>query len=259
VSLVGAGPGDPGLLTVRALERIRSAQAIVHDALIPQAIHALFPPECLCYDVGKRKNNDRSADQEAINRLLVRLARQGLRVVRLKGGDPFVFGRGGEELAVLAGHGIACEVIPGVTAFLGAASGAGIPLTHRGVSHACTILEGHETGLERIAWAALVSLGGTWVFYMAKTTVAGIARHLLAHGAEPDLSLAVIENATLPSQTVTVRSLKEAARAGYAPQTAGPGLVIIGRTAAVLAQSAHTLQSGFIHGTPLPGILESGR
>jgi siroheme synthase len=189
---------------------------------------------------------------------LARLARRGLRVVRLKGGDPFVFGRGGEEAAFLEGHGIPYEVVPAVSAFLGAGAAAGIPLTHRGVSHACTVLEGHEAGLERIAWPALVALGGTWVFYMAKSTVAAIARGLLSHGAEADLPVAVIENATLPGQMVTLLSLQEAARAGYAPLTSGAGLVIIGRTAAVLSHSSSSLRSLLDHGAPLSRVPELG-
>jgi uroporphyrin-III C-methyltransferase len=256
VALVGAGPGDPELLTVRALERIRAAQAIVHDALIPAGIHALFPTDCALYDVGKRKSNDRSADQDGINMLLVRLARQGLRVVRLKGGDPFVFGRGGEEAAVLQAHGIPHEVVPAVTAFLGAGAAASIPLTHRHVSHACTVLEGHEAGLDRIHWQALVALGGTWVFYMAKSTVAEIATRLIAHGAAAELPLAVIENATLPDQVLTVLTLGTATQ-GYAPLTPGPGLVIVSPTIGVLHQPA-ALRSFLDDTAPVSRLSELG-
>jgi uroporphyrin-III C-methyltransferase len=258
VSLVGAGPGDPELLTLKALDRIRAAQAIVHDALIPDAILALCPAGCARHDVGKRKNNDRSADQEQINALLVRLARQGLRVVRLKGGDPFVFGRGGEEVIALEAEGIPCEVIPAVSALNGSGAAALIPLTHRGVSHAFTVLEGHEAGLARIPWAALVDLGGTWVFYMAKTTVPAIARNLLAHGAAADLALAVIENATLPNQTVTRLPLHAAANEGYAPLTPGPGIVIVGRTVDVLLHSNAALHTLTNHGFPLSVVPQLG-
>ncbi|HEX7926208.1 MAG TPA: uroporphyrinogen-III C-methyltransferase [bacterium] len=258
VSLVGAGPGDPELLTLKALDRIRTAQAVVHDALISAEILALFSEDCAIHDVGKRSSNHHSSDQDEIRALLVRLARNGLQVVRLKGGDPFIFGRGGEEAAYLETHGIPWEVVPAVSALNGAGSSAAIPLTHRGVSQSFTVLEGHEAGLSRIGWDALVRLGGTWVFYMAKSTVGAIARNLLRHGASADLPLAVVENATLPNQAVTILSLEKAAQRGFVPVTAGPGIVIVSRTVDVLPHAITTLHTWVDHGFPLSAVPELG-
>lgn len=258
VSLVGAGPGDPELLTLKALDRIRTAQAVVHDALISAEILALISEDCAVYDVGKRSSNDHSADQDGIRALLEQLARDGLRVVRLKGGDPFIFGRGGEEAAYLEARGIPWEVVPAVSAFNGAGASAAIPLTHRRVSQSFTVLEGHEAGLSRIGWDALVRLGGTWVFYMAKSTVAAIARNLLLHGAPPDLSLAVVENATLPNQATTILSLEAAAQRAFAPVSPGPGIVIVSRTVDVLPHAISTLHTWVDHGFPLSAVPELG-
>jgi uroporphyrin-III C-methyltransferase len=230
VALVGAGPGDPELLTLKALRRIAAAQAIVHDALVSEAIRALFPTDCLRCDVGKRAACAGATPQAEINALLVRLARQGLRVVRLKGGDPFLFGRGGEEALHLLAAGIPCEVVPGISAASGAAAAAGIPLTQRGLSRACTLLDGHGPHLDAIDWRALVALGGTWVFYMAARSVREIAARLLAHGAEPGLALALVEAATQPAMRTTVRTLAQAAAEGLPRHADLPGLVLVGPT-----------------------------
>jgi len=239
VTIAGAGPGDPELLTLKALRRLEAADAIVHDALISEEIVALFPATAETYDAGKRGGDPRSAHQEQINRLLVRLAREGKAVVRLKGGDPFVFGRGGEEALFLQAAGVPWEIVPAVSSVNGAAAGAGIPLTHRGASRVCTILEGHEAGLERIAWRPLVQQGGTWVFLMAKASAPEVARRLLRHGAAPELGLALVENASLPDQAVTVSTLAEVAAYGIAARTSGPGLLLVGPTVAL----AHELSS----------------
>ena len=233
VTLAGAGPGDPELLTLKARRRLAQADAIVHDALVSEGIRALFPPRARVFDVGKRAGRADSTPQAEIDALLLRLARAGLRVVRLKGGDPFVFGRGGEEALALRAAGIACEVVPGVSAAQGAAAGAGIPLTQRGLSRSCTLLSGHGPHLDAVDWTALVALGGTWVFFMAAQHTQEIARRLLAHGAAPDLPLALVEGATLPGQRVTVRTLAEVARAGLVPAAPLPGLVLVGPTVAL--------------------------
>jgi len=233
VTIAGAGPGDPELLTLKVLRRVSEADALVHDALVSEEILALAPARCTRFDVGKRGGSDGSARQEDIHGLLADLARQGLDTVRLKGGDPFVFGRGGEEAIYLRERGIPVELIPGVSSVNGAAVSAGIPLTHRGLSACYTVLEGHATHLARIDWAALVALGGTWVFLMAKATVRDIAARLLAHGASPGLPVALIEQGTLPGQCVQVFPLDAVARGALRPVTAGPGLVVASPTAAL--------------------------
>ncbi|MCZ6558181.1 MAG: uroporphyrinogen-III C-methyltransferase [SAR324 cluster bacterium] len=240
VTIAGAGPGDAELLTVKVLRLIRSAQAIVHDALISDEIRALFPPEARLYDVGKRGGRAASARQEDINQLLVELAREGLEVLRLKGGDPFVFGRGAEEALYLQAHGIPWEAVPGVSAANGVGA-AGIPLTHRGLSASVTFLNGFAPYLDDVDWRALVALGGTWVFYMGRRSVAEIARRLLAHGAAPALQLALIESATLPEQAVTLLPLPEVARGAMSGDAARPGLVVVGP----VVELAHTLSSSF--------------
>lgn len=233
ITIAGAGPGDPDLLTVKVLRRLQEADALVHDALIPEDILALAPARCTRFDVGKRGGHEGSARQEDINALLFELALAGMNTVRLKGGDPFVFGRGGEEAIFLRDRGIVVEVIPGVSSVNGAAAAAGIPLTHRGLSARYTVLEGYASHLERIDWASLVALGGTWVFLMAKATVRDIAERLLRYGAADDLPAALIEQATLPGQRVQVIPLRGAARGELRASMDGPGLLIIGATAAL--------------------------
>jgi uroporphyrin-III C-methyltransferase len=238
VALVGAGPGDPELLTLRALRRIAEADAIVHDALVSDAIRALFPPGCAVYDVGKRAGSAASTPQDEINRLLLRLSRQGLCVVRLKGGDPLLFARGGEEALALRAAGIACEVVPGISAAHGASAAAGIPLTHRGLSRSCTLLDGHGPHLDSIDWPALVALGGTWAFFMAARSTQEIAARLLAHGADPALPLALVQGATLPAQRVAVRPLAAVAREGLPVWSDAPGLVLVGPTVELAGELA---------------------
>lgn len=241
VSIAGAGPGDPELLTVKALRLIREAGAIVHDALISAEIKALFPAGARLHDVGKRGGSAASARQEDINALLAELAREGLDVLRLKGGDPFIFGRGGEEALYLRAQGIPFEIVPGLSAANGAAAAAGIPLTHRGLSGSVTFLNGFAPYLETIDWKALMALGGTWVFFMGSRSVPAIARRLLRHGADPELQLALVESATRPGQSVAVMSLARAAGGGTPQGAGGPGLVLVGPP----VQLAHALSSSF--------------
>lgn len=245
VTIAGAGPGDPELLTLKVHRLLHEADAIVHDALVSEAIRACFGPRARRYAVGKRAGDPASTPQAEINALLVRLARDGRSVLRLKGGDPLVFGRGGEEAAHLRAAGIPCEIVPGISAAQGAAAGAGIPLTHRGASRACVLLDGHGPHLASIDWAALVRLGGTWAFYMATHSVQAIAARLLAAGAAPDLPLALVEAASLPAQRVIVRTCAQAAAGELPPPGAQPGLVLVGPTVAVLGAA------------DLPAFLES--
>ena len=197
VWLVGAGPGDPELLTVKALRLLQRADVVVHDRLTPQAVLDLASPSARLIDVGKRKSRH-TLPQDDINLLLVALAREGLTVVRLKGGDPFMFGRGGEELAVLRAHGVEAHVVPGVTAALA----AGLPLTHRGLAQAVTFVTGHAAaGAEPdLDWASLAKANQTVVVYMGLSTAPRIAANLIAAGRAGSTPVVVIENASLADE-----------------------------------------------------------
>ena len=234
VWLVGAGPGDPDLLTVKALRLLQSADVVVHDRLTPPAILALAGPGARMIDVGKRKSRH-TLPQGDINRLLVALALDGLTVVRLKGGDPFLFGRGGEELAACVAAGVEAHVVPGVTAALAASAGAGAPLTHRGLAQAVTFVTGHAAGDAEpdLDWAALARPNQTTVVYMGLTTAAKIAVRLIAEGRAPGTPVVVVESASLPDErrlSTTLAGLGEAVRG-----LEGPALLIIGEVAALAA------------------------
>lgn len=208
VYLVGAGPGDPGLITVRGQRLLNDCDAIVHDALAnPELLRGLGAE---LYDVGKRGGSTDSARQTEINALLVRLSQEGKRVVRLKGGDPFVFGRGSEEAQTLAGEGIPFEVVPGVTAGIAAPAYAGIPVTHRGVSTSVTFVTGHEDpakGAPTIDWTALARAGGTLVLYMGVRALGRIVSALRAAGMPLDTPAAAIEWGTYPCQRTVTATL----------------------------------------------------
>jgi uroporphyrinogen III methyltransferase/synthase len=221
VFLVGAGPGDPGLLTLRGGELLVTCDAIVYDALANPALLALAEATdreqaVELYDVGKRGGSSESARQESINDLLVRLARGGKRVVRLKGGDPFVFGRGSEEAEALAREGLRFEVVPGVTAGIAAPAYAGIPVTHRGVATSVTFVTGHEDPAKDSAgvdWSALARAGGTIVLYMGVKTLPRISDALVAGGMPPTTPAAAVQWGSYPRQrtvTATVATLSEA-------------------------------------------------
>ncbi|MEE8433620.1 MAG: uroporphyrinogen-III C-methyltransferase [bacterium] len=256
VSLAGAGPGDPELLTLKTLSRIKNAGAIVYDALVSGEIQALFPPSAELFPAGKRAGDPLSSTQASIHGLLERLARSGLAVLRLKGGDPFIFGRGGEEALYLMERGIPFEVLPGVSSVNGAAAAALVPLTHRGVSHAFTVLQGTRALLDRIDWPALAALGGTWVFLMAGRTAGEIAQRLIAAGAERELPMVAVENATLERQTLTRNTLGGFAGRHFVPLGGGPVLLLAGPTAG-LGLSPFTMDAG--HAGTLPGIYEALR
>jgi uroporphyrin-III C-methyltransferase/precorrin-2 dehydrogenase/sirohydrochlorin ferrochelatase len=226
---VGGGPGNPELLTLRALRTLQSADVVLYDNLVAPAIVDLARRDAERLYVGKEQNNH-SLSQEQINALMVRLAGQGRRVVRLKGGDPFIFGRGGEEIEALTEHGIAFEVVPGVTAAAGAACYAGIPLTHRNYAHACVFATGHlkKGGSAQLDWAALARPGQTVVIYMGLHALQAICEGLMRHGLAPDMPAALVEKATLANQRVvegTLATLPGLARqAGVKP----PALLIVG-------------------------------
>jgi uroporphyrin-III C-methyltransferase/precorrin-2 dehydrogenase/sirohydrochlorin ferrochelatase len=228
VHLVGAGPGDPELLTLRAVRRIREAEVAVCDHLVGEPILSLLPAKCERIYAGKERANH-ALPQEEINKLLVALAREGRRVVRLKGGDPYVFGRGGEEAEFLARYGVDFEVVPGITSASGAAAYAGIPLTHRDYTAAVTFVTGHRrNGRCDLDWAALARPSQTLVIYMGLATIAEIGENLVAHGRAADTPVAVIERATTSRQRVIVATLADVSARIAEARVVAPALVIVG-------------------------------
>jgi uroporphyrin-III C-methyltransferase len=227
VSLVGAGPGDPDLLTVKAVRLLASADVVVHDALVGDGVLALVPESAERIDVGKRPG--RPIPQEMISALLVELGRQGKLVVRLKGGDPFVFGRGGEEAQALTEAGVPFEIVPGISSSVAAPAAAGIPVTHRGVSAAFTVVTGHRrAGEPDIDWRSLAAVRGTIVVLMGVAQRAEIATELMAGGLEPSTPVAAIESATTDAQVVGRWTLSELAAA----DVRSPAVIVIGAVAA---------------------------
>jgi uroporphyrin-III C-methyltransferase len=232
VTLVGAGPGDPDLLTVKALKALRRADVVVHDGLVSEAILDLSPEGARRISVAKRKSRH-SYTQADIDRLLVAFAREGLDVVRLKGGDPFIFGRGGEELEACRAAGVACEAIPGVTAALAASAGALAPLTHRGAAQAVTFITAHGAGGETpdLDWPALARANQTVVIYMGLTKAGEIAARLIAAGREGSTPALVVERASLPDERRVLTTLSGLGAA--AGDLTGPALLIVGEAMAM--------------------------
>lgn len=227
VWLVGAGPGDAELLTVKALRAINTADVIFYDYLVSADIRALFPKNIPAHYVGKAKNQH-SIAQEDLNQLLVKQAQLGLTVCRIKGGDPFVFGRGGEELLELRTAGIEAEVIPGITSASGCSTYADIPLTHRGLSQGCTFVTGHAEKSLDVNWAALAQLNHTLVFYMGLTRADEISAKLLAGGLAADMPVAIIENGCRKDQRDIISTLSEFPAAVIREQVQSPALIIVG-------------------------------
>lgn len=243
VSLIGAGPGHPDLLTLRAHRALQKADVVLYDALLGEGFQDLFPPHALAIPAGKRCGGLGSTQAE-IHELLLEHAWAGRRVARLKGGDPLIFGRGGEEAAFLEAAGIPFELIPGVSALQGAASAAGIPLTHRGVSREIRILEGHHLLEAGTDWPELARSKATLAVYMGTRSLKAVARKLLEHGASSDLPIALVECASWPGQRTTISTLRFAAEGHLCPLTDGPGLVLIG---AAVSARVHPLQpSSFV-------------
>ena len=228
VHLVGGGPGDPELLTLKAARLLAMADVVVHDNLVSAAVLAHARPDAERIYVGKKAGNH-SLPQIDINQLLVDLARQGKQVVRLKGGDPYIFGRGGEEAETLAAAGVPFDVVPGVTAAAGAAAYAGIPLTHRDHAQSCFLVTGHlKDETCNLDWPTLARPGQTLVIYMGLTSLPEISRQLIAHGMAPATPAACIRRATLPDQEVITSSIADLYQhvraAGFKP----PAILIIG-------------------------------
>jgi len=233
VYLVGAGPGDPGLVTRRALELVREADAIVYDRLIPTGLVAEARADAELRYAGKEPGQP-SLEQEQINGLLVELGRSGKSVVRLKGGDPFVFGRGGEEAQALAAAGVLFEVVPAVTAGIAAPAYAGIPVTHRDEASAVAFVTGHEDPQKpgsAINWEALARFPGTLVFYMGVKQLPEISKRLIDGGCHADMPAAVVERGTLPGQRTVVATLADIAERVQAEGVKPPAITVVGPVA----------------------------
>ena len=232
VFLVGAGPGDPELITARGLELVRRCDALVHDTLVAPELIAEAPEDALVVSRAR-------LEQDAINRLLVQLGREGLETVRLKGGDPFVFGRGGEEAQALARAAVPFEVVPGVSALAAVPAAFDIPVTHRGVAAQVTLVSGHSAGDEELDFAQLAGTPGTLVFFMGLRRLQRIVNGLIAHGKDPRTPAAVLARGTLPDQKIAkgaLQALPELAR--DFPQ---PALVVIGEVVALSQRLARPL------------------
>jgi len=240
VSLVGAGPGDPGLLTLKAAHRLREADVVYHDALVSRAILDLCGPHTKRVAVGKRRGLV-TVPQAEIETALVRDARAGLHVVRLKGGDPFVFGRGSEEICTLVSHGVPFEVIPGLSSGTAVPALAGIPLTHRGISSSVTFVTGHDLGPGAKGEAVSARLrhlacgADTLVVFMAGAEMERVSTTLFGAGLPPETPAALVESGTLPEERFVITTLQDLGRAGR-ERGNGPVLLIIGKTVLLSAR-----------------------
>lgn len=247
VYLVGTGPGDPDLLTFRALRLMQQADVVLYDRLIGDGILNLVRRDAKRIYVGKMKK-EHTVPQEEISDMLVRLATEGNRVLRLKGGDPFVFGRGGEEIDALAEHGITFQVIPGITAANGCAAYAGIPLTHRDHAQGCIIVTGHEKDGElNLNWDSLIQPRQTVVIYMGLTSLGTITQGFLDHGASPATPAAVIENGTRAHQRVITGTLESLPNKTTAAGIKSPALIIVGSVVTLQGKLSWFSDTGLQH------------
>lgn len=228
VWLVGAGPGDAGLITVKGLNCIRSADVIVHDRLVNPELIAQVPDHCEIINVGK-EHDFHPTPQEEINQILVRHAQAGKQVVRLKGGDPYVFGRGGEEAELLAQHGIKFEIIPGISSSIGGLAYAGIPVTHRNYASSFHVVTGHTSqGNEQQNWEILAQLEGTLVILMGMTRLMEICQQLILYGKSPTTPAAVIMYASHPTQESVIGTLETLAAKTEEKNLHAPALIVVG-------------------------------
>lgn len=227
VFLVGAGPGDPDLLTLKAARLIAAADVIVHDGLVDDAIMAMVNPEAQLISVAKQRSKH-SVPQDGINAILVREAQAGHLVVRLKGGDPFVFGRGGEEAEACRDAGIDVEVVPGISAAMGGAAEAMLPLTHRDASSAVSFVAGQCKGLTDQNWAGLAGQGRTLVIYMGVATAAEITEKLIADGVSPDMPVAVLERVTRTGSRAIRTLLTDLGDMIEREGVASPAIIVVG-------------------------------
>ncbi|WP_179952313.1 siroheme synthase CysG [Marinicella rhabdoformis] len=231
VYLVGAGPGNPELLTIKALQVMQKADVVLHDQLIPQPIIDLIRKDAQMIDVGKSAGNHKTK-QANINQLLVEWANKGLRVCRLKGGDPFVFGRGGEEIQTLNEHGIDFEIVPGITAAIGCAAYSGIPLTHRDHAQSVTFLTGHcQSSQDTIDWQFYAKDKQTLVVYMGLIKSPVLQERLITHGKNPEEPIAIIENGTAENQRVVTGQLSHLSELIQEHDVQSPALIVIGEVA----------------------------
>ncbi|MDP2306466.1 MAG: uroporphyrinogen-III C-methyltransferase [Pseudomonadota bacterium] len=240
VAIIGAGPGDPGLLTVRARELLDGAEVVVHDALVSAEILRSIPARVERVDVGKRRGKH-LAEQDEINQTLVRLGREGKRVVRLKGGDPLLFGRGGEEMLALKEAGIPYIVVPGISSALAGPAMAGIPVTHRTMAAAVTIVTGHECEAlvrDPLRWRAMVESGHTLVILMGLNNLEELARRLIDAGRPGDTPAAVVQEATTPRERFVHGTLADIARRVADAGIGAPATIVIGAVAGLAAELA---------------------
>nr|WP_233171929.1 siroheme synthase CysG [Dyella sp. ASV21] len=238
VILLGAGPGDPGLLTLRGLRALNEADVILYDRLVSREVLALARRDAECVEVAKQAGNHHTT-QEQIHALMLQHARAGRRVLRLKGGDPFVFGRGGEELEFLRAHDIPYEVVPGITAALACAAYAGIPLTHRDHAQSVRLVTAHCQGsLDTLDWRALAQERQTLVVYMGTSELAVLREHLLAHGRAASTPFALVENGSRPEQRVVVGTLDGLVKGAEQYAVRSPALLILGEVAGLASSLA---------------------
>ncbi len=251
VTLVGAGPGDPGLLTLHALRALEAAEVVLYDRLVGEGVLALANPQALKLEVGKSAGHH-SMPQEDIHALMLRHARGGLRVVRLKGGDPFVFGRGGEELEFLRAHGIPFQVVPGITAAVACAAYSGIPLTHRDHAQSLRLVTAHcRDSVDTLDWDALAQERQTLAVYMGVAGLERLQQRLLQAGRAASTPFALVENGSRPQQRVVTGTLADLPDTARAHAVASPALLILGEVAA-LAGQLHWFGDAPLGPLPLP-------
>ena len=257
VTLVGAGPGDPELLTIRAVRALMCADTVVYDHLVNEAVLELAPDDAELIYAGK-KSNHHSLPQADINRLLADLALSGKRVVRLKGGDPFIFGRGGEEIEYLFQHKVAVEVVPGITSASGAACYAGIPLTHRDYAQSCVFVTGHlKQGGCDLDWGALARPHQTLVIYMGLGQIEEICAQLMRHGMAAALPAALIERATTREQRVLCGCVGDLAKMAAQHAVRPPALIVIGEVVRMRARLGRELMAAPVASADCAGVAES--